>query len=209
MRRPDEREPAARLRLRQHPRHERQRGRQRARDADALQRPGRDERQRRAAGLDARQEEQAAREEVRDPARGEQPQPAEGVHEAAADDRGRDLDEGRRPDDETDRGVRDGGSGEGQRERGRVPVEARLDEEQRDGEADDGQGHVGSGLQGGASLRGSTGRAWKTAIVPAFAGDSCKDRAVTEDRVPPPDDEPEATDAEVAEVADPAEATGR
>ena len=131
---------------RQHPWHERQRRRQRGRDPDALERPGEDEGERRPARLDAREQEDAAREDVGDAPGEQEPEAAEGVDEPAADDRRRHLDEGGDPHDQADLRVRHVGLGEGEGQRGGIAVEAGLDEEQRGRKADD--VHVGSGCSG-------------------------------------------------------------
>ena len=90
-----------------------------------------------AAGLDAGEQEDAARDEVGAAAQEEETQPAERVHEPAADDRRGHLDERRHADDQADLRVRHIGPRERERERRRVAVEAGLDQEQRDREADD------------------------------------------------------------------------
>ena len=117
-------------------RHERQRGRQGCRDPDPLEDPGHDERPRRAARLDAGKQDDQAPDHVREPGPGEGPDAAEAVDRDAGHEGRRDLDQGRRPDDDADLRVGDARPGERDGQRGGEPVEAGLHGEQRKGEAE-------------------------------------------------------------------------
>ena len=81
------------------PGHERERGRQRRGDADALEDASDDERPDGPAGLDAGQQQDGAAGEVGEPAAHERAQAADPIDEHARDEGGRDLDERRGPDD--------------------------------------------------------------------------------------------------------------
>ncbi len=117
-------------------RHERQGGRQGRRDADPLEQPRDEERPQRAVGLDARQEQDQAADQVGETGPRERSDAADAIDDDAGDERGRDLDERRRPDDEADLRIRDAGPGERDRQRRGEPVEAGLDGEQGEGEAE-------------------------------------------------------------------------
>ena len=94
---------------------QRQRRRQRGRDADALEDAGGDERRRRSAGLDAGQKEDGAADQVGQPAGGEGTQATDAVDDDAGDESRWDLDERSGPDDQPDLGIRDAGSRKGDR----------------------------------------------------------------------------------------------
>ena len=123
-----------------------------------------------APGLDARQQQDPARDEVGEAAEVEQADAAEGVDEAAAHDRGGDLDEGRHADDEPDGRVRDAAAGECERQRGGEAVEPGLDQEHGQRQAEDVQrGLVG---RGGWRPRRRTDLPGLSGIVPAGSRDT-------------------------------------
>ena len=118
------------------PRHERQRGRQDRGDADPLEDPGGEEGPDGTARLDPGERQDHAADDVRQPAGGECTDPADPVDDDARQEGRRDLDEGRRPDDQPDLRIGDAGLRERDRQRRGERMEAGLDGEDGEGETE-------------------------------------------------------------------------